>query len=218
MTWSERSGEQLARLESISHFCLSRFSMQIRPMSCSSSPRGARSGQRWSGARVKGSLPRGARSNQTGGHALAAHLPGRRRPAIATFVFKRARPIPSLRHWPDMDTDGDTPLVMLLFADPPPTMQDVLGHRGAVPGDPRRRTECGGGQDLGENRLFLDDVVHTDGWSAWHRPGPSPHTVISQGCRPIGERFIVTKAEHNVIQEPGGRPALHCLQTASSAS
>lgn len=37
-------------------------------------------------------------------------------------------------------------------------------------------------------------------------------SVISQGCRPIGDRFIVTKAEHNVIQELGGIPALQCLQ------
>ena len=33
-------------------------------------------------------------------------------------------------------------------------------------------------------------------------------TVVSQGCRPIGKHYIVTKSERNVIFELGGRPAL----------
>jgi small ligand-binding sensory domain FIST len=36
--------------------------------------------------------------------------------------------------------------------------------------------------------------------------------VVSQGCRPIGDPFVVTKAEHNVIHELGGSPALERLQ------
>jgi small ligand-binding sensory domain FIST len=34
------------------------------------------------------------------------------------------------------------------------------------------------------------------------------HAVVSQGCRPIGRSFVVTKAERNVIFELGGKPAL----------
>jgi small ligand-binding sensory domain FIST len=37
--------------------------------------------------------------------------------------------------------------------------------------------------------------------------------VVSQGCRPIGEPYVVTKAEQNVIHELGGVPALDRLQT-----
>lgn len=37
-------------------------------------------------------------------------------------------------------------------------------------------------------------------------------TVVSQGCRPIGEPFTVTKSERNVIYELAGRPALERLQ------
>ena len=37
-------------------------------------------------------------------------------------------------------------------------------------------------------------------------------TVVSQGCRPIGRPFVVTKAERNVIRELGGRPPLAQLQ------
>jgi small ligand-binding sensory domain FIST len=31
--------------------------------------------------------------------------------------------------------------------------------------------------------------------------------ALSQGCRPIGEPFTVTRAEHNVIYAVGGQPA-----------
>jgi len=36
--------------------------------------------------------------------------------------------------------------------------------------------------------------------------------VVSQGCRPIGRPFVVTKAERNVILELGGAPALAKLR------
>ena len=34
---------------------------------------------------------------------------------------------------------------------------------------------------------------------------------MSQGCRPIGEHFVITRAERNVIQELGGAPAYQRL-------
>jgi small ligand-binding sensory domain FIST len=37
-------------------------------------------------------------------------------------------------------------------------------------------------------------------------------TVVSQGCRPIGKPFVVTKGRDNVIQELGGRKPLQLLQ------
>jgi small ligand-binding sensory domain FIST len=33
-------------------------------------------------------------------------------------------------------------------------------------------------------------------------------TVVSQGCRPIGKHFVITRAEQNVIYELGGKPAV----------
>jgi len=36
--------------------------------------------------------------------------------------------------------------------------------------------------------------------------------VVAQGCRPIGEPLIVTKAEGNVLQALGGRPPLEVLR------
>ena len=122
----------------------------------------------------------------------------------------------SLHGWPRLDFAGEAAPVMLLFADPFSTpMQDVLTVIEERYPDARALGGlAGGGQDIGENRLFLDDQVYTDGLVGVALGGNiSVRTVISQGCRPIGDRFIVTKAEHNVIQELGGVPALHCLQT-----
>jgi small ligand-binding sensory domain FIST len=37
-------------------------------------------------------------------------------------------------------------------------------------------------------------------------------SIVSQGCRPVGRPFVITRAAENVIQELGGRPALERLQ------
>ena len=37
-------------------------------------------------------------------------------------------------------------------------------------------------------------------------------TVVSQGCRPIGKPFVITRGERNVVLELGGRPTLQQLQ------
>ena len=62
-------------------------------------------------------------------------------------------------------------------------------------------------QGPGGNRLVLDGQVVTDGAvGVLLDPARRDGTVVSQGCRPIGEPLIVTKAERNVIYELAGRP------------
>ena len=36
--------------------------------------------------------------------------------------------------------------------------------------------------------------------------------LVSQGCNPIGERYVVTKSERNIIYELGGMPTIERLQ------
>ena len=61
----------------------------------------------------------------------------------------------------------------------------------------------------GGNRLSLDGVVHTDGAvGVLLDPSWPLRTVVSQGCRPIGERFTVTRAERAMVQELAGQPAM----------
>ena len=71
----------------------------------------------------------------------------------------------------------------------------------------------GGGQESGENRLFLNGHVFDGGVVGVQLTGAiAVRTVTSQGCRPIGERFVVTRAEQNLIYELGGVSALKRLQ------
>lgn len=64
----------------------------------------------------------------------------------------------------------------------------------------------------GGNRLVLDDAVVTDGAVAVVLAGVEVATVVSQGCRPVGEPMTVTAGEGQLIAELAGRPALDRLQ------
>lgn len=63
-----------------------------------------------------------------------------------------------------------------------------------------------------QNRLILAGDTHREGLVGMALSGNlRVKTVVSQGCRPIGKSFIVTKAEGNIIHELGRRPALEQL-------
>lgn len=47
--------------------------------------------------------------------------------------------------------------------------------------------------------------------------GPRPVIGVAQGCTPIGEPYVVTRAEGNVVMEIGSRPALEVLKKAIHA-
>ncbi|MCB9757780.1 MAG: FIST C-terminal domain-containing protein [Candidatus Omnitrophica bacterium] len=64
-----------------------------------------------------------------------------------------------------------------------------------------------GGIKVGENTLFLNNTFYDEGCIGLSMQGDvRVETVVSQGCRPIGESYIVTYADGNVIYELGGRP------------
>ena len=44
------------------------------------------------------------------------------------------------------------------------------------------------------------------------RLGSDMTAVVSQGCRPVGDPFVITKAEGNIVYELAGKPALERLQ------
>lgn len=65
----------------------------------------------------------------------------------------------------------------------------------------------------GGNRLVLGTDVFDDGAvGLLLASGADVNTVVSQGCRPIGRPYVVTRGERNLIHELGGRPALERLQ------
>jgi small ligand-binding sensory domain FIST len=72
---------------------------------------------------------------------------------------------------------------------------------------------AGGGRGPGDNRLLKNGEVFDGGVVGVQLSGPiAIRTVISQGCCPIGERYVVTRAEQNMVFELGGKPALTRLQ------
>ena len=114
--------------------------------------------------------------------------------------------------WPD-ETPFE-PSALLLLADPftfpVQELYDELGRR-----HPGLRVVGGNASAAagpGGNRLVLDRTVHTSGAvGALLGPGVEIDTVVSQGCRPIGRPYIVTKAERNYVLELAGSPALERL-------
>jgi small ligand-binding sensory domain FIST len=69
----------------------------------------------------------------------------------------------------------------------------------------------GGGP--GENRVFLNDECFSQGMVAVLMcGGPKVRSVVSQGCRPIGPTFVVTKSERNIVFELGGKPTIDRLR------
>ncbi len=118
----------------------------------------------------------------------------------------------TLAGWPEPGVEDGS---FLLLADPFTTpVQDILGLlEERYPGAKAIGGLAGGGQEPGMNRLVLNDQVLEDGLVGVHLSGAIDiRPVISQGCRLIGERFVVTKAERNLIHELGGVPALERLE------
>ncbi len=116
--------------------------------------------------------------------------------------------------WPDLDTTSE-PSTLLVLADPfsIPMDEVLLGMADHCPGSVAIGGMAGGGHDEGENRLLLNEGVYEHGLIGIAISGAvSVRTIVSQGCRPIGERYVVTKADRNVIHELGGISALDQLR------
>jgi small ligand-binding sensory domain FIST len=68
-----------------------------------------------------------------------------------------------------------------------------------------------------QSQLFLDDRVLSSGAVGVHLPRAEVHPLVAQGCRPVGDAYIITGAQGNVIHELGGRPPLTRLQEMAAA-
>jgi small ligand-binding sensory domain FIST len=109
---------------------------------------------------------------------------------------------------------NETRAVLVLgepFTSLPQSILELL--RDELPGVPVVGGMASGGGP-GENRLFLvGRMIESGAIGVVLRGGPHIRTIVSQGCRPIGTPFVVTRAERNVIYELGGVPPLQRLQT-----
>ena len=146
----------------------------------------------------------------------AAQLPTVRMvPFHLTFHEKESQSSYTFEGWPqELETLSDRP-TFLVFADPFSTpIEDVFETMEArCPGAPAIGGVASGGTDLGENRLVFNGGIVKDGLVGVALWGPVwIRTLVSQGCQPIGERYVVTKAERNIMYELGGVPTLERLQ------
>lgn len=144
----------------------------------------------------------------------AATLPSTHLVPIRPAVLQRETDL-SVEGWPEqLDTAPERP-VFLMLADPfsSPVEEVLASLAKRYPGSAAIGGMAGGGRDVGETRLLLNGCVYDHGVVAVAiSGGVSVRTIVSQGCRPIGERLMVTKAENNVIYELSGVPALEQLE------
>lgn len=100
------------------------------------------------------------------------------------------------------------------FGEPYSSVPDSLIDRLAdeLPGVPLLGGMASGGGPQA-NRVFLNDECFSQGAVvALLRGGPNVRSVVSQGCRPIGPTFVVTKSERNILFELGGKPTIDRLR------
>lgn len=138
---------------------------------------------------------------------------GRFGPAEAVrLTAERAGDGFSIEGWPDAPPFEPSALLLLAdpFSFPVEALYAHLGER--HPGVRVVGGNASAAAGPGGNRLVLDGRVETSGAvGALVGPGVEIDTVVSQGCRPIGRPYIVTRAERNYVYELAGSPALERL-------
>jgi small ligand-binding sensory domain FIST len=69
------------------------------------------------------------------------------------------------------------------------------------------------GSAADENTLIIDGQSYSEGVVGVALTGNiCVETVVSQGCRPLGETYIITKADRNIVYELAGRPFYKVLE------
>lgn len=116
--------------------------------------------------------------------------------------------------WPDRDRFWDQAQAILAIGDPFTFPMDAWLERMNEdrPGLPIVGGMCSGGHEPGGSRIIVDDCVLDQGGAfAVLRGDFGIRTMVSQGCRAIGELATVTRSERNAILELDGQPALKVL-------
>lgn len=91
----------------------------------------------------------------------------------------------------------------------------VIGGAASAARGPGGNRLLAGGTGLG---AAAGPTVRTDGAVGVVLEGVPVQTVVSQGCRPVGNPYVVTRGEGNRVVELGGRPALDRLQECAAGA
>lgn len=126
---------------------------------------------------------------------------------------------PVITGWPENVPDDAQALVLL--ADPFTfPVDDVLARLAQDrPGMPVVGGMASAARGPGGNRLVADGILTARGAvAAFLGADVEIRTVVSQGCRPIGAPFVVTRSEANIIYELGGKSPLARLDEIAAAA
>ena len=116
---------------------------------------------------------------------------------------------------------GGNVAALIIFADPfsTPMLSMLPALNEAFPGVPVIGGMASGAASAGDNRLMLNGEVSTTGAIGVAIGGEvRVDCIVSQGCRPVGSTWLVTRAKTNLIQELGQRPALVAAQETAQAA
>lgn len=122
----------------------------------------------------------------------------------------------SLLGWPDALLNADPAHAALMLLGDPFTFPINLLLAQINEDHPGLRILGGmssGVRRAGETRLILGNQSVTQGAVGVLLQGPiQMRSIVSQGCRPIGQHLVITRAQENIIVELGGQPPLLRLQ------
>jgi small ligand-binding sensory domain FIST len=117
--------------------------------------------------------------------------------------------------WPDL---AGEPSTLVLLADP--FSFPVDGFLARLNDDRAGMQVIGGAASAargpGGNRLVLDGTVSSSGAVGVFLDGITVRTVVSQGCRPVGQPYVITRGEGNRIEELAGKAAIERVQDCAA--
>lgn len=161
--------------------------------------------------------------NTPGVSLLCASLPGTH---LQGFTYRQ------LPHASPSDRDAMESLAAEIGADAESRAVLFFGDPFSVPAGPmtdsisalprfvpglKRLPVMGGmasaGKVPGQNIIALNDqAMRTGGAGVMIRGNLTVDSLVSQGCRPIGQPMVITEAKRNVVQSLGGRPAMQVVR------
>ncbi len=122
--------------------------------------------------------------------------------------------------WPEDPLGAPEASTLLMLSDPFSFPIDGFLHQldVAYPGIRVIGGAASAANGPGGNRLLLDGNVLASGAVGVLLDGVDVRTVVSQGCRPLGRPYVVTRAEGNRMEELAGERALERLQNMAVAA
>jgi small ligand-binding sensory domain FIST len=146
---------------------------------------------------------------------ILAHLP---KVNVSPFYLDQSQldQLKTKEDWYDwLDVYPNENPYFLIFPDPflIDMNQCITGINRAYPLCPVVGGMASGGMEAKDNTLVINDRIFDEGVIGLSLTGDIHiETIVSQGCRPIGQTYIVTKGEGNVIYELAGRPLVEILE------